>query len=100
MRLRQFTAAVLVALQLTAHAAADFNSWPSISNGQPGPEVKQFLLELHGNSTVLDTDLLKDPNVQALHSRHLLADAQLSDWAKYAQQGRYVVIKNPSMPGM
>lgn len=98
MQHQRVIAILLVALQLTSQAAADLSRWPA--NGLSGHQLKQYLLELHTNSTVLDTDLLDDPNVRTLHRRHLLADAELSDWANYVQQGRYVVIKNPSMPGV
>lgn len=96
MQWRQIIAYVLVALQLSTHTAADFSGW---QDGLTGLDLKRYLLELHTNSTVLDTSLLVDPNVQALHGRQLSASQQLNDWSEYAKSGRYVVIKNPSMPG-
>jgi hypothetical protein len=95
---------LLLALAVsTAHFAAASISVDSLSHEQ----LQQYILDLHRNSTVLDAQLLQDPNLPSSSSssssgsssgRQLLA-MQAQQWAMYQQQGRYAVIKNPSMPG-
>jgi hypothetical protein len=87
---------LLLALAVsTAHFAAASISIDSLSHEQ----LQQYILDLHSNSTVLDARLLEEPHLPSSSSgRHLLA-MQAQKWAMYQQQGRYAVIKNPSMPG-
>lgn len=88
---------LLLALAVsTAHFAAASISIDSVSHEQ----LQQYILDLHSNSTVLNAELLEDPHLPSSSSsgRQLLA-MQAQKWAMYQQQGRYAVIKNPSMPG-
>lgn len=88
---------LLLALAVsTAHFAAASISIDSFSHEQ----LQQYILDLHSNSTVLNAELLEDPHLPSSSSsgRQLLA-MQAQKWAMYQQQGRYAVIKNPSMPG-
>lgn len=87
---------LLLALAVsTAHFAAASISIDSFSHEQ----LQQYILDLHSNSTVLNAELLEDPHLPSSSSsgRQLLA-MQAQKWAMYQQQGRYAVIKNPSMP--
>eukprot|EP00879_Flechtneria_rotunda_P020263 GHRR01021311.1.p1 GENE.GHRR01021311.1~~GHRR01021311.1.p1 ORF type:complete len:215 (+),score=33.30 GHRR01021311.1:423-1067(+) len=74
----------LLAIAVTASTFSHFST----------NELQQNVLGLHRNSTVLDTSLLHSQLEFA--SRQLLYDGAI--WAKYQQQGRYAIIKNPSMP--
>lgn len=89
----------LVACLAFAGAAAAAVGLNSIGS----EDLALYMHSLHRNSTVLNTDLLDDPNLPTEYrssssSRHLLAQ-QAEQWAMYEQQGRYVQIQNPSMPG-
>jgi hypothetical protein len=90
---------LLLALAVsTAHFAAASISIDSLSHEQ----LQQYILDLHTNSTVLDAELLVEPHLPSSSSssngRQLLA-MQAQKWAMYQEQGRYAVIKNPSMAG-
>jgi hypothetical protein len=60
-------------------------------------DLTQHLVNMHSRSTVLDTDLLQDSTF--VDSTRQLLQSNIKDWDKYKQEGRYVVIENPMMPG-
>jgi mitochondrial fission protein ELM1 len=60
-------------------------------------DVVSEALRLHAQSTVLPTHLLEDPELFITSGRRLMADARKLQ--AVGQEGRYVLIKNPTMPG-
>lgn len=78
---------LLVAL-LALHAAA--------ATEPSGADLVSEALRLHAQSTVLPTHLLEDQ--QLFSGRHLLSDSRKLQ--AVGQEGRYVLIKNPTMQGV
>jgi hypothetical protein len=78
---------LLVAL-LALHAAA--------ATEHSGADLVSEALRLHSQSTVIPTHLLDDPEL--FSGRHLLADSRKLQ--AVAQEGRYVLVKNPTMQGV
>lgn len=78
---------LLVAL-LALHAAA--------ATEPSGADLVSEALRLHAQSTVLPTHLLEDQ--QLFSGRHLLSDSRKLQ--AVGQEGRYVMIKNPTMQGV
>lgn len=60
-------------------------------------DVVSEALRLHAQSTVLPTHLLEDPELFITSGRRLMADSRKLQ--AVGQEGRYVLIKNPTMPG-